>query len=123
MAFELNLSGVTRRFSAISGVDGEALSDLGDMILSAKLEVERLLTKEPSHDEYALCEYCAACIANYSYVCALLSKPSKVLTQNGVYSTSKPENSLIISALELKKQAIMQISHLTDLSNFTFMSV
>lgn len=119
-AQELNLSGITRRFSAISGLEGDELSKASDFILSAKLEVERILTKEPSREEYALCEYCAGCIANYGYVCALLSKPSEVVTENGVYTGTKPENGLLSSALALKKQALAQISHLTSGNDFVF---
>lgn len=117
---DLNLSSITRRFSSISGLEGEKLSDASDHILSAKLQVERMLIRQPSQEEYPLCEYCAGCIANYSYVCSLLSKPMEVVTESGIYTTTKPENGLLVSALELKKQALEQISHLTKDKDFAF---
>ncbi len=118
--YELNLSSVTRRFSAISGLSGEELSDFGDIVMSAKIQVEQMITKEPTAEDYALCEYCAGCIANYNYVCCLLSKPTKVVTANGLYTTSKADVELLEAALTLKNNAVKQISHLTKDNDFVF---
>lgn len=79
-----------------------------------------MLTKEPKCEEFALCEYCAGCIANYSYVCYLLSKPTKIVTANGLFSTAKADSELLSSALALKNQALRQISHLTKDNDFVF---
>lgn len=119
----LNLSNITNRFSQISGVIGEDLSRCADFIAYGKYTVEKLIVKLPTDEEIPICEYCAACFANYSYVCALLSTPEKYVTVNGVRSSSKPESSLLSSARLLKEQAVASISHLTADCNFAFSGV
>lgn len=119
----LNLSNINSRFSAITRLSGDELSACSDYILSAKCQVERLLEVTPSDEEQSLCEYAAACIANYSYVCALLSKPESYVTANGLYSSSKPDNALFAAAKSLKDNALSQIKHLLCDECFMFAGV
>lgn len=119
----LNLSNITNRFSQISGVSGEDLSRCADFIAYGKYTFEKLLVKTPCDEEIPICEYCAACFANYSYVCALLSTPEKYVTANGLRNASKPESSLLSSAKLLKTQALESVSHLTENSGFVFTGV
>ena len=119
----LNLSNITSRFSQISGITGDDLSSCREFISHGKYMTEKLIVKTPSDEEITACEYCAACFANYSFVCALLSKPKQYVTPNGLYSSAKPDSSLLSSARLLKEQALASISNLTDDCGFVFTGV
>lgn len=121
--FKLDLSNITRRFAAVSGLSDEKLSDCSDHILAAKLFVERRISKIPEGEDISLLEYCAACYANYSYICALLSKPRKLVTSGGAFSESKSDSSLLEAAARLKAQAFSQAAHLLCDDGFVFTGV
>lgn len=119
----LNISNITDCFKKLSGISDEDLYKHGDFITYGKAMAERLITKEPSDCEIPLCEYFAGCLANYSYVCALLSTPKKYVTQNGLRSSAVADSSLLSAARLLKDQAFMSVYHLTEDDGFVFKGV
>ena len=84
--------------------------------------VEDRLEKPPENEDLVLCEYCAACAANYSYVLARLSREKNLVTSAGLYTADMSDSSLKEGAKELFLNARAQIEGLFG-GSFVFMGV
>ena len=118
----LDLKNIEKRFSDISGVTEGELALCADFITSGKKYVEDRLSEIPDGEDRVLCEYCAACAANYSYVCARLSRERSFVTSAGLYAGNLAEVALKESARELFVNAKAQTERLFS-GSFVFKGV
>ena len=110
----LDYVNISRRFSDIAGIDENSIAECSDYITAGKKYVEDRLEKPPENEDLVLCEYCAACAANYSYVLARLSRE--------LYTADMSDSSLKEGAKELFLNARAQIEGLFG-GSFVFMGV
>ena len=80
------------------------------------------MIRQPENEETVLCEYCAACAANYFYVLARLSREKNLVTKAGLYTADLNDSSLKNGARELFLNAREQIEGLMT-GGFFFMGV
>ncbi len=118
----LDYVNISRRFSDIAGIDENSIAECSDYITAGKKYVEDRLEKPPENEDLVLCEYCAACAANYSYVLARLSREKNLVTSAGLYTADMSDSSLKEGAKELFLNARAQIEGLFG-GSFVFMGV
>lgn len=101
----LDLINIRRRFALLTGATEEQLASCGDFIALGKKYAEDRLTAVPDEEQAAVCEYFAACAANYYYVCSRIARGRQTVTSAGLYSSEAESEQTARHAWELLRQA------------------
>lgn len=110
----LDLSNIEQRFLSVAGLDESSLAGCRDFIALGKYYVESRLKASPDPEDSALCEYCAACAANYYYTCARLSRDRNMVTSAGLYPAAEDRTKAAASAAKLLSLARQGIAPLLE---------
>lgn len=120
----MNLDTITEMFQSISEVSDEDVQNYADMIDDARDFIERKLSADlENEDDIKRCEYAAACVAYYDYTILSLMKEKRGITLTGTATETLSSNERLKSAEELRKNALIRISDLTEDIDFIFASV
>lgn len=120
----LDFNNVILQFQELSGCDIERINGLMPMIESSVYSLENLLDKErilPS--DLRRCEYAAACMANYDFVCLEAGRDNIICTAEGKAVSSEDLTKRIAPALELKISALSAIGGLLKNNDFLFRTI
>lgn len=120
----MNVSLITDIFQCISELPDEDVQNYSDTIDDAKNYIEKKLVTSPvKKDDIKRCEYAAACVAYYDYTVLSLMKEKRGITLTGSATESLNSNQRLESARELRNNALIGISDLTQDMDFIFASV
>lgn len=120
----MNVSIITDIFQSISELPDEDIQNYSDTINDAKSFIEKKLIASPvKKDDIKRCEYAAACVAYYDYTVLSLMKEKRGITLTGSATESLNLNQRLESARELRNNALISISDLTEDMDFIFASV
>lgn len=120
----MNVSIITDIFQSISELPDEDIQNYSDTINDAKSFIEKKLIAPPvKKDDIKICEYAAACVAYYDYTVLSLMKEKRGITLTGSATESLNSNQRLESARELRNNALISISDLTEDMDFIFASV
>lgn len=120
----MNLKTITDMFQSISELSDNDVQNYSDTIDDAKDFIEKKLVSDPtSSEDIKRCEYAAACVAYYDYTILSLMKEKRGLTITGSATESLNPNERLSGAKELRYNALLRISDLTQDMDFLFTSV
>ena len=120
----MNLETITDMFQSISELSDSDVQNYSDTIDDAKDFIERRLISDPaSSEDIKRCEYTAACVAYYDYTILSLMKEKRGLTLTGSVTESLNSDERLAGARELRNNALLRISDLTQDIDFIFASV
>lgn len=120
----MNLKTITDMFQSISELSDSDVQNYSDTIDDAKDFIEKKLVSDPtSSEDIKRCEYAAACVAYYDYTILSLMKEKRGLTITGSATESLNSNERLAGAKELRNNALLRISDLTQDMDFLFTSV
>lgn len=120
----MDLITITDMFQCISELSDADVQNYNDTIEDAKDFIERKLKASiNSQEDIKRCEYAAACVAYYDYTVLSLMKEKRGLTLTGSATETLNSNERFEGARELRNNALIRISDLTDDMDFIFASV
>lgn len=120
----MNLITITDMFQCISELSNEDVQNYSDTIEDAKDFIEKKLSSTlDSEDDIKRCEYAAACVAYYDYTILSLMKEKRGITLTGSATETLNYNERLEGARELRNNALIRISDLTEDMDFIFASV
>lgn len=120
----MNLNVITEMFRCISELSDEDIQNYSDTIDDAKNFIEKkLITSPTSNVDIKRCEYAAACVAYYDYTVLSLMKEKRGITLTGTATETLNSNERLKGAQELRNNALVRISDLTEDMDFIFASV
>lgn len=120
-SFMLDFDRVALCFQQLSGCRADRLDEVMPIVMAAVRTVEEGLD-ESKVTEAALpaCEYAAACVAVYDYVCREASREQMAVTAAGNADNSGDFTHRIRGAEELKKEAMRRIAWVRTEDGFLF---
>lgn len=120
----MNLNVITEMFRSVSELSDEDIQNYSDTIDDAKNFIEKkLITSPTSKVDIKRCEYAAACVAYYDYTVLSLMKEKRGITLTGTATETLNSNERLKGAQELRNNALVRISDLTEDMDFIFASV
>ncbi len=120
----MDLNSITEIFKAISELPDSDVQNYSDTIDDARDFIEKRLISEPKTSaDIKRCEYAAACVAYYDYTILSIMKEKIGLTITGSATQTLNYNERLEGARELRNNALLRISDLTQDMDFIFASV
>lgn len=117
----LDFDRVALCFQQLSGCRAEKLGDVLPLVSGAIRDVEGALD-ETKVGETAIpaCEYAAACVAVYDYVCREISREQMAVTAAGNADNTTDFTHRLRGAEELKREAVRRIAQFMVGDEFIF---
>lgn len=120
----MDLESITDIFQSISELSESDVQNYSDTIDDAKDFIDKKLISSPTAPEdIKRCEYAAACVAYYDYTILSLMREKRGITLTGSATESLNPNERLAGARELRNDALLRISDLTQDMDFIFTSV
>ncbi len=120
----MDLGNITDIFQSISELSNSDVQNYVDTIDDAKDFIEGKLIETPTEQkDIKRCEYAAACVAYYDYTVLSLMKDKRGITITGSATEALNQNERLEGARELRNNALLRISDLTEDMDFIFSSV
>ncbi len=115
-----DLDRVMQIFQKISGCRTGRYDEVLPIVQAAIKAVERAVDPEKvTEDNLPACEFAAACVAVYDFVCSECSREQTAVTANGNADNSADFSHRLKGSAELRNEAIRRIGWLM-LDNFVF---
>lgn len=120
----MDLDSIKNIFKAISELSDIDVQNYSDTIDDARDFIEKKLISLPeSLEDLQRCEYAAACVAYYDYTILSIMKERRGMTITGSATQAFNNNERLEGARELRNNALLRISDLTQDMDFIFTSV
>ncbi len=108
-------------FQQLSGCRAEKLEEVTALVMSAMKSLEREIDPVKMRESAVpACEYAAACMAVYDYVCREAGREQMAVTAGGTADNSGDFSHRIKGAAELKREAVRRIEWLMPDGVFLF---
>lgn len=120
----LDFNNILLTFQQMSGCDAEKMNGQIPLIRNAVSRLEdRLDMEKVAEEDCPRCEYAAACMAMYDFVCKEAARDKIIVTAEGKASSSEDLAGKIPAAERLKNSALESLAGILKDEDFLFETV